>query len=254
MSRAQANGGAVGRPATATICSTVALRPLPAPDFLECTLPEGHCCLLTDDGSRTSIVLASSLARQGWNPVLLSFPPTVVTPEPREMPADVALATLDAMTDAALQAQLTMITEAHGPVGAFIHLHPAFDADADVTHFDERERAIVKQVFLMAKYLQPTLTGATASGRAAFITVTRLDGALGLGGTSDYSVIGGGLPGLTKSLSLEWKHVFCRAVDLDPAMIPTDAAQAVIAELHDPNRLIVEVGRGPKGRVTLVRS
>jgi hypothetical protein len=186
--------------------------------------------------------------------VLLSFPPNVVMPKPREMPANVAQATFDVMADAALQAQLAAITEAHGPVGAFIHLHPAFDADAQVLRFDERERNVVKQVFLMAKYLQPALTAAAARGRAAFMTVTRLDGALGLGGTNDYSVIGGGLPGLTKSLSLEWEHVFCRAVDLDPITSPEDAAQAVVAELHDPNRLIVEVGRGPNSRVTPVRS
>ncbi|MGC9400137.1 MAG: hypothetical protein ACP5HM_13500 [Anaerolineae bacterium] len=228
------------------------LHPLPAPDILEYTLPEGHCCLITDDGSRMSTALASALARRDWKPVLLSFPPTVVTPEPRELPAGVAQMTLDAMSEAALQAQLTAITETYGPVGALIHLHPTFKSTQGL--FDARERAIVKQVFLLAKHLQPTFAAAAPQDRAAFMTVTRLDGALGLRGRGDGSLVGAGLPGLVKSLNLEWAGVFCRAVDLDPAMAPEDAARAIVAELHDPNRLIVEVGRGPQGRVTPMRS
>ena len=85
------------------------------------------------------------------------------------------------------------------------------------------------------------------------MTVTRLDGALGLSGSADLGVIGAGLPGLVKSLSLEWEEVFCRAVDVAPILAAEDAAQAVIAELDDPDRLLVEVGRGPAGRVTLKR-
>jgi len=228
----------------------VSLHPLPAPDFLEYTLPEGHCCLITDDGSRTSLVLAERLAEQGWPVVLLSFPPDIVASQPwEETPAGVAHGMLDSMTEPALQAKVAAITAEHGPAGAFIHLHPTFDAGA--TLFEERERAIVKQIFLMAKHLQPALTGAAAHGRAVFMTVTRLDGALGLGGREAFGVIGGGLPGLVKSLNFEWEQVFCRAVDLEPSIASERAAQLVLAELHDPNRLIVEVGHGTQGRVTL---
>ncbi len=229
----------------------MALHPLPAPDFLEFTLPEGHCCLITDDGSRTSVALAEQLAQQGWDVVLLSFSPTVIEPEPRKIPSDIAHVTLDTMTEAALQKTLGAVADAHGPVSAFVHVHPVFDENM---LFDKRERSIVKQVFLAAKHLQPALTGAATQGRAVFMTVTRLDGALGLDGTQTYGAIGAGLPGLTKSLSLEWQHVFCRAVDLDPTISAESAAQTISAEMHDPDRLIIEVGCGPKGRVTVKRS
>ena len=83
------------------------------------------------------------------------------------------------------------------------------------------------------------------------MTVSRLDGKLGLGATHPYGVIGGGLFGLTKTLALEWPDVFCRAVDLSPDLPTNRAVEAIVAELHDPNRLIVETGWDMSGRVTL---
>ncbi|HOC21407.1 MAG TPA: SDR family oxidoreductase [Anaerolineae bacterium] len=236
---------------TAIWRSAVTLHPLPAPDVLEYVLAGGHCCLVTDDGGPLSAAVVQALARRGWPVVLWRFPEAVVAPQPRTLPSDITQVQLEAMTESALQEQLALITETCGPVGAFIHLHPAFETADSL--FDERERAVVKQVFLLAKHLQPALTGAAARGRVAFMTVTRLDGALGLSGSNDFGVIGAGLPGLVKSLSLEWEEVFCRAVDVAPILAAEDAAQAVIAELDDPDRLLVEVGRGPAGRVTLKR-
>ena len=222
---------------TAIWRSAVTLHPLPAPDVLEYVLAGGHCCLVTDDGGPLSAAVVQALARRGWPVVLWRFPEAVVAPQPRTLPSDITQVQLEAMTESALQEQLALITETCGPVGAFIHLHPAFETADSL--FDERERAVVKQVFLLAKHLQPALTGAAARGRAAFMTVTRLDGALGLSGSNDFGVIGAGLPGLVKSLSLEWEEVFCRAVDVAPILAAEDAAQAVIAELDDPDRLLV---------------
>ena len=51
--------------------------------------------------------------------------------------------------------------------------------------------------------------------------------------------VSGGLFGLTKTLNLEWDDVFCRAVDLQPEMDPELAAKYIVAELSDPNRLIM---------------
>jgi len=65
-------------------------------------------------------------------------------------------------------------------------------------------------------------------------------------------VIEGGLFGLTKSLNLEWTRVFCRALDVADGLSAETASRAILGELSDPNRLIVEVGIGTGGRVTLV--
>ena len=248
--------------------SLVKLKSLPAPDLLEFTLPAGHICLITDDGTPTSTKLAQALAERGWKVAFLSFPPSLlpVAAEPHpeltteshplanvKKPGGISHTCLQDMSEDHLKQQLATITKSHGPVGAFIHLNPTWTVR---THegegLPESEKAIVKHVFLMAKHLKISLTEADRSGRACFLTVARLDGEFGLGDATDFSAIGGGLFGLTKTLNLEWEGVFCRAVDLSPDLDPVQSVQYIVAELYDPNRLIVEIGYSLRGRTTLV--
>jgi hypothetical protein len=88
-------------------------------------------------------------------------------------------------------------------------------------------------------------------GRSIFMTVARLDGEFGLNGEISFSPISGGLFGLVKTLNLEWEPVFCRAVDISPLLDAGQLTEYVMAELHDPNRLISEVGYSLQGRATL---
>ena len=201
---------------------------LPAPDFLELTFPPDHCCLISGT-EPLSQALAEALTAHGWNVAL--WQPT--------------------SNEAEIQQQLATLTAAHGPVAAFIHLHPPSPG----TYFSAADETSLKQSFLLAKHLQAALTAAARQGYAAFVTVTRLDGALGL--TGHGSPVAGGLFGLTKTLALEWRTagphgVFCRAVDIAPAFNPQLTIQTIIAELHDPHRRLVEVGWSNRGRVTLV--
>ncbi len=223
---------------------------LPAPDLLEEQLPDGARCLVTGDDGPLSLALAERLTRRGWQVTLLRLPPAVL-PEVtgQELPEGLSRIALTSLDESDLQAQLASLSESAGPIRAFVHLHPRYPAGADL--FDERERTVVKALFLIAKQLQPLLTQRAEQGRARFLTVTRLDGALGLGGEQDCGITGGGLPGLTKSLALEWENVFCRAVDLDPALEAQEAAALILEEFDDPDRRIREVGRGERGRVTL---
>ena len=139
-----------------------------------------------------------------------------------------------------------------GPVAVFIYLQPACrECRGEGLHFSEYGRQVLQAVFLIAKHLKETLNNAAHLGRAAFLTVVRLDGEFGLGNRNDYDPVSGGLFGLVKSLNLEWESVFCRAVDLDPEIEPGQAALDLMAELQDPNRLVVETGYGPSGRTTL---
>ncbi|MFO7681677.1 MAG: SDR family NAD(P)-dependent oxidoreductase [Chloroflexota bacterium] len=211
------------------------------PDFLAYTLPETHVCLLTDDGTAVTTQVAQTLMERGWRVAVLSFPVELV-PTPASLPAGAARVTLENWDEAHLVERLTAVSTQSGPIGAFIHLHPA-QADS---------AALLKQVFFIAKHLKDTLSEtARQHDRASFVTVARLDGALGLDGEIPFNPIDGGLFGLTKTLNLEWPPVFCRAVDLHPGYEPEQAAAFVLAELHDPNRLVVEVGYGNQGRVTL---
>jgi hypothetical protein len=231
----------------------VQLKSLPTPpDYLEFTLPEGHICLITDDGSLTTSKLAHSLTDKGWKVVVLNFPSSAVS-QTSPLPSGVNRVKLENFSEEHLQQQLSAIATNYGSVGAFIHLHPLFETtDAGVIPFLEAEKAIVKHVFLMAKHLKKSLNEAANYGRSCFIPVVRLDGAFGLEHHIKYSVIGAGLFGLSKSLNWEWQKVFCRAIDISPLIDPEESAKHIIAELHDHNLYTTEVAYGSQGRVTIV--
>lgn len=200
-----------------------------------------HKFLLTDDGSPTTSILAQSLFELGYQVSVLCFPESTL-PLPTPLPAKIDRFILQDWSEQHLQEQLAKI----GAVNTFIHLHPHTEE-----FYSETEAAIVQQVFMLAKHLKTSLNQAT-EGRNAFLTVTRLDGELGLGNKRDFGAIGGGLFGLTKSLNHEWEAVFCRAIDLSPDMDGVTTSRHILDELQDPNLLITEVGYGDKGRVTLV--
>ena len=200
-----------------------------------------HTVLLTDDGSPNTSILARSLLELGYQVSVLCFPESTL-PQPTPLPAEVDRFILQDWSEQHLQEKLAKI----GAVNTFIHLHPHTEE-----YYSETEAAIVKQVFMLAKHLKTSLNQ-TSAGRNAFLTVTRLDGELGLGNKRDFGLIGGGLFGLTKSLNHEWESVFCRALDLSPDLDAITASRHLLDELQDPNLLITEVAYGDRGRVTLV--
>ncbi len=226
------------------------LQPLPEPDFLEFTLPEGHIALITDDGSLTTSQLAESLIQNGWKVVVLSFPQSII-PGRSVLPSNIKNIILESDREEHLQQKLTEIA-ALGTVGAFIHIHPIFNAPASgsVNYFPE-EKAIVKQVFFIAKHLKKSLNAVAENGRSCFCIVTRLDGTFGTIGKINFGAIGGGLFGLTKTLTWEWRKVFCRVIDINPEIDTDNCIKHIQAELHDPNRLITEVAYGSQGRATI---
>ncbi|RCJ33536.1 polyketide synthase [Nostoc minutum NIES-26] len=241
------------------IISNVARRPaklkfLPPPDSLDFALPEGHIGLITDDGSLTTSQVAQSLVERGWKVVVLSFPQSLV-PQQSPLPAEVNRITLADMSEELLQHKLSAIATNFGTIGALIHIHPAFQTSHTSTiSYLEQDKAIVKHVFFMAKHLKKSLNEAAHYGRSFFLTVTRLDGAFGFEHNTNFGAIAAGLFGLVKTLRWEWSKVFARAIDLSPTLDAQQAAQHIIAELHDPNLYISEVAYGSQGRVTLTTS
>ncbi|WP_044290865.1 type I polyketide synthase [Rivularia sp. PCC 7116] len=223
---------------------------LPEPDFLEFALPEGNIVLITDDGSPTTSELAESLTQSGLKVVVLSFPQSII-PAPSVLPSNIKNIILEDTTEKHLQQQLTAITANCGSIGAFIHIHPIFNTVAKGVQYPEEEKAIVKQVFLIAKHLKKSLNAAAENGHGCFYTVARLDGAFGLEHKANFSAIAGGLFGLTKTLTWEWDKVFCRAIDIHPEINAHNCVKHIQAELHDPNRLVTEVGYGNQGRITI---
>jgi hypothetical protein len=226
----------------------VKLKALPEPDHLDAKLAEGHICLLMDDGTALTPAVAKTLAGQGHKVVVLSLPVALVSSK-MPLPDNIGRVQLDDLSEAGLQQSLAAVQQANGPAAVYIHLDPPASSRGA---FSEAEKTIVKTAFLVAKYLKETLTGASQNGYAAFMVVTRLDGKFGLADSGAVEPVSGGLFGLVKTLNLEWDKVFCRAIDLQPAIDTQSAARHIAAELYDPNRLISEVSYNPQGRFTLV--
>ncbi|RPJ52070.1 MAG: polyketide synthase, partial [Chloroflexi bacterium] len=224
---------------------------LPMPDALDTPLPGGHICLITDDGGPATPALAQALLEKRWPTVVLRFPMLVVS-ERQPLPEGANSVDLAELSETALQACLEETASRFGPVAVFIHLTQMEQSDPGGIGFSKAEKSLMKMVFLMAKHLKPALNQAAEKGRAVFMTVTHLDGEFGLGEASDFTPIKGGLFGLVKTLNLEWESVFCRAVDLSPALDTRRVVGCILAELNDPNRLITEVGYTQAERSTLV--
>ncbi|MGJ7908312.1 SDR family NAD(P)-dependent oxidoreductase [Actinopolyspora sp. H202] len=118
---------------------------------------------------------------------------------------------------------------------------------------DDTERALrgLADALLLARNTQGPLR-AGAEGRGAFLTVTRLDGRLGTGGTADRSnAVLGGLPGLVKTLDIEAPELFCRSLDISPRLDEREAASAVLAELNAAEVGSPQVGIDEDGRWTV---
>jgi hypothetical protein len=207
--------------------------------------------LITDDGSLTTVKLAQSLTAKGWKVVVLSFPHVVVK-EKYPLPDGVVRVVLDDLSEKNLEQKLETIMNSYGPIAAFIHMHPVIEANQNNRiHYLEEEKAIVKHIFLMAKNLKKSLNEAASKGRSGFYSVARLDGAFGLEKKVNFNPIAASLFGLTKALRFEWESVFCRAIDLSPSLDAEQSVNYIVAELHDPNRYVPEVGYSSQGRVTL---
>lgn len=222
----------------------IGLKYLPKPDYLEFSLPKTHIALITNDGSELTNQVIKALEAEGNKVVVLNLH-NVSNPHIQGI-------TLAENNDAAIQTAIQNIESQYGKVGTFIHLHPHFEFQNGnfAQHFNT-EREIIKSIFLVAKYIQPSLNELGQTNRANFLSITRLDGQSGLGKRGNVSVVGGGLNGLVKCLNLEWSPVYCRAVDIQPELPTGTIAQHIIEELHDPNRSIAETVINENGRAML---
>ena len=141
----------------------------------------------------------------------------------------------------------------YGEIGGFIHLHP-IQKDFSDLKLEADSNTFLKQVFLSAKNLYPTLKKSSASGtkHCFFMTVARLDGELGMGGVK-FPAVSGGLSGLTKTASAEWPEIFCRFVDLHPEIKSEKATGLILQEINDSDLRLKEVGYSFYGKSRIRR-
>ncbi|HTX80290.1 MAG TPA: beta-ketoacyl synthase N-terminal-like domain-containing protein, partial [Longilinea sp.] len=175
----------------------VMLKSVPEPDHLEVSVAKGHICLVMDDGTDLTLALVKKLGQEGKDVVVLRLPETLAAQRP--LPAKVHSAQLPDGSEAGIQGTLDALQKKYGPVAVFIHLDLTAGASDDNS---EREESIVETVFLIAKLLKASLNTAAQDGFAAFMTVTHLDGEIGLASSGSVEPLSGAFFGLVKTLNL----------------------------------------------------
>ena len=226
---------------------------MPTPDFLDFRLPPTHVALVTNEGTALTEELCKALQTAGNQVVVLNLNPSVKNQLSfPSLSLNITPADDGATIDESIKTAIQQIEQTHGKVGSFIHLHPhlEFVRPRFTQHF-QTERDLIKKVFLLAKHLKAPLTELGETNRANFLTISRLDGQLGMGKKGNVSVLGGGLTGLMKSINMEWSNVFCRAVDIQPELFTGKIVEQIMAELHDANTTITEVAYNEEGRSTI---
>ncbi|MEV4742497.1 SDR family NAD(P)-dependent oxidoreductase [Streptomyces sp. NPDC049555] len=222
----------------------VALRALPAVDVVTDAYPGQPCALMLDDGGELCAAIGRALREHGWSVhrlVLPGAPDERGDGRPLENWSDGTLRDAVAgVVGAVGRLDLCVLPVSRSSAGS------GDEAVARLTHG-----------LLFAKRVRPALLEAARAGRrAAFVTVTRLDGALGYAGSGGEPVaaLAGGLAGLVKSFALESAPVFCRALDLAPGMSAEAVGEALLEEIADVATDVLEVGRDESSRRTPVLS
>ncbi|MEV5376077.1 SDR family NAD(P)-dependent oxidoreductase [Streptomyces nondiastaticus] len=218
----------------------VSLRTLPPVDVLTGVHHEQPCALMLDDGGELCAGLGRALAGRGWSVRRLTAP---------GVPAgDRGTHLLDGWSEGELRDRLAEALSEAGRID--LCLLPL--SRSRTTNVDEAVNRLTHGL-LFAKRARAVLLEAAREGRrAAFITVTQLDGCLGYAGSGGDPVaaLAGGLAGLVKSAALEAAPVFCRALDFAPDMAPDTVGEALLEEIADVATDVLEVGRDGQHRRT----
>lgn len=244
--QAEAEGDTDPEPAALAVRRFV-VRPkkVPYPDWVELTIPDGHACLVSDDGSGLAQEVAARLKKENVKVVLLSMQARDEHSRSggKEIPPAYSIADKHGEE---FETAFADLLEKEAPVGGFVHVQARRGTNprAIKEALDAADCDTAEKIFLAAKHLKKPLVAAVKhDGRPCFVVVTRMDGCLGLGATQPYRPVDGSLAGLVKSLHREWPGVFCKAIDVGPDLDRRRAGDVVLEELHDSRDSDVEIGR-----------
>ncbi|MCP4108159.1 MAG: SDR family NAD(P)-dependent oxidoreductase [Desulfobacteraceae bacterium] len=149
-------------------------------------------------------------------------------------------------TDAMLVSLEALENKKDLPPAAGLVILPTLEHE---THSDSGFKFQVSS-FRITHNIAPELLDSAEKGGAVFATISSLDGAFGLKGKGMANPLQGGLAGLAKTAAIEWKNVWCHAIDIAPDWKENkEIAKAVVAELVTPGP--VEIGLEPGLRFTL---
>ncbi|MFE6174504.1 SDR family NAD(P)-dependent oxidoreductase, partial [Streptomyces sp. NPDC056464] len=223
-------GGGIGR-------AQAALVELPTPDRLVDAFPKGSGALIVDDGSELATALAGRLTETGTRVHVLRLPGVAQR--------------ISAVKDHSLSGW--GVTELAEQMELVLADRISLVLDLSAAHHDDFAAGTrrLAHTLLVAKHAVEALDTAADAGRAAFVTVTRLDGAFGLTGVAENLVPAAGVAGLVKTLAVEAPRLFCRSVDLAPELTAETGAALVLAETQDAATDATQAGHDGTRRVGL---
>jgi len=228
--------------------------------------------LVVDDGSGAAVSVSSKLVKEGWQVTVLK-PNWLVASSTKIFNKAIKLVEIGSNDKTVDEEQVKQLLEQHAQLDAVIYLQAKNTTDSNDNigsiEFPEAAKQGLMLAFLLAKLCQ---VKSAKVARASFVVVTRQGGTLGYSNafSSDNEqnvkadlhadLVQGGLAGLVKTLSHEWRAVpdnnsdnntdnnsgtdlgvFCRVIDLSEKLAADKAATIICDELLDVNTTLIEV-------------
>jgi len=149
------------------------------------------------------------------------------------------------------------IRKRHGPIGGLIHLLPLksftpYDA-IDFSGWKERLQLEVKSLFYLIKAMEKDLKQAAEKGGSCIVSATGMGGSFGSNSSTKLNNFfpgQGGIPGLLKTVAIEYSDIRVKAIDLNLEEPVSDLANHLLAEINSDDQ-IVEVGYDGSRRQSL---
>jgi polyketide-type polyunsaturated fatty acid synthase PfaA len=228
--------------------ATVAIKRLSSVNKIEQDV-KGSNLLIVDDGTGSTVKIATNLVREGWNVTAIK-PTWVKSTSKKAFPKAVKVAELATVEDDAVQSIINeAISNEAGNLSAVIYMQEKNSIKG--IEYPENAKQGLMLAFLLAKHCNLNKADVTAL-RSSFMVVTR-QGSLGVDSNEhNTDLVQGGLNGLVKTLSHEWPEVFCRTVDVSSKFGIDKVATIVIDEFLDTDNELVEVAHDKNGRLTLI--
>jgi acyl transferase domain-containing protein/NAD(P)-dependent dehydrogenase (short-subunit alcohol dehydrogenase family)/acyl carrier protein len=207
-------------------------------------ITKGAAIILINDGQGVATQLAETLLAKGVRIVLLNLSASSENTVPM---ADIETYTWSTDDESHIDSFFKTISDTVGDVTGLIYLMPNTASRTKLlATFDPQEEVLARKLFFLAKYFQIYQLQNQLSDHKFFVTVTRIDGSLGLDDTFTGKAFQASLFGLTKSVKQEWEPVFCRAIDIHPAHDASTTADLILKEIELDDDWI-EVGRDITG-------
>ncbi|MFK0235650.1 SDR family NAD(P)-dependent oxidoreductase, partial [Streptomyces vinaceus] len=216
-----------------------AVRELPAPCRLVGAYAERRTALVLDDGSKLTPALVDGLRADGWRVEVVGLPGAAAFCGAADSVRPLRTWDEDELAAAVTAERLDLVVQLVAEGGR---------------EWADAARRLAHTVLAAKRTQAPLKAAAAAGGRAAFVAVTRLDGANGYRGSGGGAALLGGVSGLVKTLAIEVPALFTRTVDLAPGLDDRTATARFLDEIHDVSTDIADVGHDAEGRRTVVPS